>query len=55
MNAKLLNVFKEKLDKYLKNRSLWDYCINKLHEAKLIDEKARGLSAYLKEIGLLYS
>lgn len=55
MNAKLLNVFKERLDKYLKNRSLWDYCINKPHEAELIDEKTRGLSAYLKEIGLFYS
>lgn len=55
MNAKLLNVFKERLDKYLKNRSVWDFYINKPPEAELIDEKTHGLSAYLKEIGLLYS
>lgn len=55
VNAKLLNVFKERLDKYLKNRSPWDYCISKPHEAQLIDEKTHGLSAYLKEIGLFYS
>lgn len=55
VNAKLLNVFKERLDKYLKNRTLWDYSINKPHEAELINEKTHGLSAYLKEIGLFYS
>lgn len=55
VNAKLLNVFKERLDKYLKNRSLWDHCVSKPHEAELIDEKTHGLSAYLKEIGLFYS
>lgn len=55
VNAKLLNVFKERLDRYLKNRSLWGYCINKPREAELIDVKTHGLSAYLEEIGLSYS
>lgn len=55
VNAKLLNEFKERLDKYLKNRSLWGYCINKPHEAELIDEKTHGLSTCLKEIGSFYS
>lgn len=55
MNAKLLNELKEGLDKYLKNRSVWDYCINKPREAELIDEKTHGLSAYLKDIGLFNS
>lgn len=55
MKAKLLNVLKERLDKYLEIRSLWDYCINKPHEAELIAEKGHSLSAYFKEIRLLYS
>lgn len=50
MNAKLLNVFKERLDKYLEIRSLWDYCVNKPHEAELIAEKAHSLGVYFKEI-----
>lgn len=52
MNAKLLNAFKGRLDKYLEIRSVWNYCINEPYKAEAVSKRAHSLGVYFKEVAL---
>lgn len=50
MNAKLLNAFKGRLDKYLEIRSVWNYYINEPYNTEAMAKKVHSLGVYFKEV-----